>query len=182
MKYQHEQPLFVEGEIRTNSGIYIKVANPTPDMIDIDDIAHALSHQCRFAGHLPVFYSVAEHSVHCAEMLLESHPELALCGLLHDASEAYLLDIPSPIKPLLTNYYELESNIMGVIADKYGFRFPLPKPVKVVDEQMLYSEWHNIKMGGKVRYAQPWTSKLAKTKFLKMFKQLTDERVGTTNN
>ena len=72
-------------------------AGPNPDDIRIEDIAHALSNQCRFAGHAREFYSVAEHSVHVSQLCL---PEHALWGLLHDASEAYLVDLPRPLKLL----------------------------------------------------------------------------------
>jgi len=77
--------------IRTFTGKWMDVFNPTADMIDIRDIAHALACTPRFAGHLPKFYSVAQHSIMCYDMV---DKEFELVALLHDASEAYLLDIP----------------------------------------------------------------------------------------
>jgi hypothetical protein len=75
-----------ENCIRTNSGLYINVFEPTPDMISIEDIAHALSFMPRFGGHLDKFYSVAQHSVYCSFMVESIEDKKA--ALLHDASEA----------------------------------------------------------------------------------------------
>lgn len=127
--------------IRTVSGIYVNIFEPTPEMIDIKDIAHSLAHQCRFGGHLPEFYSVAQHSILCSKMV---DAENCLAALMHDASEAYLLDIPSPIKKRLTNYKELEDNLMTIIAKKYNFQWPLSNQVKEADYAMLVSEWHGL--------------------------------------
>ncbi len=133
--------LYTPGCIRTASGIYMNVFEPTPDMICIEDIAHALSHQCRFGGHLPRFYSVAQHSFLCSRLVGDTDPAEALAGLLHDAGEAYLMDMPSPIKRRLTNYKEIEDKLMMVIAQKFGFAYPLSAAVKKADEQMLQVEW-----------------------------------------
>lgn len=109
------------------------------DMICIEDIAHALSYQCRFGGHLPKFYSVAQHSLNCSYLM--DNKELKLAALLHDASEAYLLDIPRPIKQGLSNYKEIEDGLMKLIAEKFGFEYPLHSEVKKIDELMLQLEW-----------------------------------------
>lgn len=114
--------LFTANCIRTFTGKYMNVFEPTEDMICIEDVAHALSNQCRFGGHLPKFYSVAQHSLMCCEM---ATPERKLEALLHDASEAYLLDVPKPIKQRLSNYKEIEDNLMRLIAKKFGFQYPL---------------------------------------------------------
>src|SRR6266496_3875421 len=83
------------GEIILASGKWFNVFNPKPEDVDIRDIAHALSNQCRFTGHTKEFYSVAQHSVLVSTFCA---PEDAAWGLLHDASEAYLSDIASPVK------------------------------------------------------------------------------------
>lgn len=76
--------------IRTHSG-WLHVLTPTPDEIHIRDIAHALSMICRFGGHVDSFYSVAQHSV-----IVSYHvpPDMALVGLLHDAAEFAVGDLP----------------------------------------------------------------------------------------
>jgi len=135
-----EENLFTPNCIRTVSGKYVNVFEPTPDMICIEDIAHALSNQCRFGGHLPRFYSVAEHSLNCSYLI--DDPELKLEALMHDASEAYLLDIPSPIKKNLTNYKQIEDGLMKVIFEKFGLSYPLHEKVKEVDAIVLQTEWN----------------------------------------
>lgn len=87
--------------------------------IDIRDIAHALSMQCRYAGHVQRFYSVAEHSVHVARHCRQYGLEAALHGLLHDATEAYLVDVPRPVKPFLLGYKKAEAQAWAVIAERF---------------------------------------------------------------
>ena len=90
---------------------------PNPSEIDIRDIAHALSLTCRFGGHCRTFYSVAEHSIRVALEL----PEWAkLFGLLHDAHEAYLHDVPSPIKRDIQGYREIADIVQNAIECRYG--------------------------------------------------------------
>jgi 5'-deoxynucleotidase YfbR-like HD superfamily hydrolase len=81
--------------IQTYQGGCFEPFNPHPDQIHIRDIAHALALTCRFTGHCLDFYSVAQHSVMVSQIVSHKH---ALAGLLHDASEAYLTDVASPIK------------------------------------------------------------------------------------
>lgn len=123
--------------IQTYTGKKFYLVNPTEDMICIEDIAHALSMQCRFAGHINKFYSVAEHSEYVSELV---HPENRMAALLHDASEAYIADIASPFKPFLSNYKELEDNIMKVVAKKFGFKYPLVANVHEADIAQLKTE------------------------------------------
>lgn len=106
--------------IQTFTGRKFFPLDPNLNDIAIEDIAHALSNLCRFAGHVRKFYSVAQHSVlvshHC-------HPDNALAGLLHDASEAYLLDMPRPLKrhPSFEFYNDAEAVLMRAIANRFGF-------------------------------------------------------------
>lgn len=133
--------LYTPNCIRTFTGKYVNVFDIDPELICIEDIAHGLSMQCRFGGHTSVFYSVAEHCINVSLMCAYGHE---LAGLLHDASEAYLLDIPRPIKQNLPKYYEAEDNLMRVISKKFGFEYPLSKEVKQCDEIALKYEWENI--------------------------------------
>lgn len=162
--------LYTKDCIRTYTGIYMNVFEPTMEMISIEDIAHALSHQCRFGGHLPKFYSVAQHSWLC-ETLIE--PEHKLAALMHDASEAYLLDIPRPIKQRLSNYKEIEDGLMKMIAEKFQFEYPLHKRVKEIDKQMLQIEWDNLMLENKtIENFTPYSAELAKARFLESFSRL----------
>lgn len=127
----------LEPFIETFTGKKFYFLNPDPTDVDIEDIAHALSNNCRYTGHTADFYSVAEHSV-IVSLLVE--PANALAGLLHDSSEAYLTDVASPIKPYLANYRDMEDTIMKVIAAKYKFDWPLAEDIKDADAVQLKTE------------------------------------------
>ena len=128
--------------IKTRNGYFVNVFKPDPATIDIRDIAFALARMPRFGGHTNEFFSVARHSVAVHNMMQTD--ELRLCALLHDASEAYLIDIPSPIKQHLPEYKTIENGLMYVIAEKFGFQWPLPQIVKDADEIQLEAEWEEF--------------------------------------
>lgn len=132
---------YIPGEIGTFTGKLINVFNPDPELICIKDIAHALSQQCRFGGHTSQFYSVAEHSIYCSSTVTKKHK---LAALLHDASEAYLVDLPSPVKIMMPEYIDAEDRIMKVIAEKFGFEYPLSDEVKRADKKWLNHEWRGL--------------------------------------
>lgn len=159
--------LYIKDCIRTVSGIYVNVFEPTPEMFIIEDIAHALSMQCRFSGHLPKFYSVSQHSVSCS--LIAGNQ---LEALLHDASEAYLLDIPSPIKAHLADYKKIEHKVMECIASKFNFQYPLSEDTHQKDKFMLEYEWNNIMLKGAIE-VDCWDSNSAKAHFLARYHELT---------
>ena len=98
--------------IQTHLGIQFIVLEPRFENIHIGDIAHALSMNCRFNGHCKDFYSVAEHSVHVSR-ILDDDPNLALWGLLHDASEAYITDLPRPVKNAMPQFEEIEERYLS---------------------------------------------------------------------
>ncbi len=103
--------------IETFTGKKTDFLSPDPNAINIQDIAHGLSQVCRFSGQCSHFYSVAQHSLN---MAIELHkrgcgPRLLLLGLLHDASEAYIGDVPSPLKQLLPAYREIEKTVQLTI-------------------------------------------------------------------
>lgn len=124
--------------IETFSGKMLDYENPTEDMIDIVDIAHALSQICRFTGHCKQHYNVAQHSYHTSFLV---EPEHALQALLHDATEAYIGDLNSPLKSLVAGYREIEERVWSVIARKFGVAKKLHSSVKRADLIMLKSEY-----------------------------------------
>jgi hypothetical protein len=135
--------MIVEGDyIETASGKLFYFLDPQPDMLDIKDIAHALSMNCRYTGQCSKFYSVAEHS-YLVSLLLEG-TGYELDGLLHDASEAYIADIASPVKGFLESYKDMEDRIQGAIFNKYSLEYPLHPAVKHCDTVMLSTEAHYL--------------------------------------
>src|SRR5688572_22740658 len=87
-----------------------------PDDICIEDIAHGLAGEGRFGNQAPRRISVAEHSLMVSHLVPSKY---ALWGLLHDASEAYIKDIPSPVKAYLLDYKIMEEALMAVIAEVF---------------------------------------------------------------
>ena len=132
------------GWIQTYTGVTFYPLDPRPDEVRIEDIAHSLSNQCRFAGHCRQFYSVAEHSVRVSLALAQ---RLALWGLMHDAAEAYLVDLPRPIKryaefgPL---YQSIESNLMLTVCERFGLHPNMPISVKRMDTRLLVTEKRDL--------------------------------------
>lgn len=160
--------VIVPGEIRTYTGVVINILDPKPEQILIEDIAHALSNLCRFNGHTAKFYSVAQHSLDVMELTRDEHK---LTALLHDASEAYLVDVPSPIKALLPEYKAIEDKIMRVIAQKFGITYPLPEIVHQADKEWLKHEWENLMVANNWATLDPFDAKFL---FLEAFDSLTN--------
>lgn len=130
--------------IRTASGIEFYPLDPRPEEIMLEDIAHALSHQCRWSGHTRVFYSVAEHCVRVSRLCDRAD---ALWGLLHDASEAYLVDVARPVKnsPEMSEYRNAERRLQLAIAHRFRL-IPrvIPFSVTVADDIALYIESRDL--------------------------------------
>jgi hypothetical protein len=103
--------------ITTYSGRRVDLLAPTADDVDFVDIAHALSMVCRFGGHCGRFLSVAEHCLLVSALL---PPRLALVGLLHDAHEAYLGDVVTPLKRVLPGYVEIARRWDEAISEKFN--------------------------------------------------------------
>jgi hypothetical protein len=127
--------------IQTYSGIQFWDP-PTPAMVVIDDIAHALSMNCRYAGHTHQFYSVAQHSCLMHDKLREVTDlrEILLWSLVHDATEAYIADIPRPFKPLIQGYADIEEKLMQVVALRFDLEYPMPDIVHRYDGLILFNE------------------------------------------
>lgn len=134
----------------TISGM-IDLMDPHPDDVQLDDIGKALANISRWGGQTRHYYSVAEHSIRVA-MLVEPHHRLQ--ALLHDAAEAYLGDIPTPIKQRLqfrtqdargvtiASFDAVESNLLGVILRKFASVNCLHPTVHEADRIML--EWERV--------------------------------------
>lgn len=147
--------IFQTNKIRTCSGKYIDPFDPDPEMIDIEDIVWSLSRIQRFLGHTTLPYSVAQHCLMVSDLVPEEHK---LAALLHDSSEAYLCDIPTPIKYRMTEYCEREANLLEVISQKYGFQFPFSDEIKKADTEALVHEWHAYMIGDKPKSNYYWMS------------------------
>lgn len=133
----------------TYSGEHVTPLDPKAEQIHIIDIAHALSLLSRAGGHLKHFYTVAQHSLNCANEAEARGYSARVClaCLLHDASEAYLSDIVRPIKDALTNYLKIEKSLQECIYQKYGLGDLTDEErqfVKNVDDDVLYHEFLNI--------------------------------------
>lgn len=127
--------------IQTYQGGQMYPLDPDPAEIDIQDIAHALSNLCRFNGHVKTFYSVAEHCCHVSDLFVS--PAMRLEGLLHDASEAYLCDMPRPMKRsegFADVYLTAESKLMHTIAVRFGVTWPTPTFIMMADNRVLGTE------------------------------------------
>lgn len=128
--------------------------DPWPEDIAIQDIAHALSLECRFGGHCRVHYSVAQHSIHVSEIMEKRFgcaavPGALLAGLLHDASEAYLKDVVHPLKrsPVMAGYRQLEEHLQRLILATFGVHRHFERhatPIKQADMVALATEARDL--------------------------------------
>lgn len=150
MSYEHPRC----GWMQTASGLVFVPAAPTPDTITIGDIAASLSKLCRFGGHCSEFYSVAEHSVLVS---LAVPREFALQGLMHDATEAYVVDVPRAVKQMLGDVYaQAEARVWQVIAAKFGLPLALDPSVKRADDAVLLAEKEVLMRGGPTNMPDGW--------------------------
>ena len=152
------------------SGILFNVLDPELWMFNIEDIAHALSKECRYANHIDSHLSVSEHSVGVCNRMTNG---LKLPALLHDASEYVLKDLPKPIKMLLPDYQKLELRYQTLIYER--FRCPLTseqdyRTIKQADVAEYEAEQENNCMG-------KWTEVEAELRFLDTFERLIGERI-----
>lgn len=131
--------------IQTHSGAKFWPLEPDPEDVWIHDIAHALARINRFCGHTRVPYSVAQHSVWVASRVPR---EVALEGLLHDASEAYLADVAKPVKYLIPEFMEAEHRLERCIAKRFHLRYPWPQEVHAADVKALATEARDLLPGG----------------------------------
>lgn len=169
--------------MQTYTGRKFFPMDPKPNEVCIRDIAHSLSLQCRYAGHCRRFYSVAEHCVHIARWLVGIDRSAALFGLLHDASEAFLIDVPRPVKPFLSGYRDAEAKVMAAVCQRFGLPLEMPAAVHEADERIIADElvnlvpmsWHARHTDGLGVTLQYWSPAEAEEEFLETFKALTGE-------
>lgn len=177
--------------IQCYSGIRFWPLDPRPEDVRIDDIAFALAHTNRFNGHCGT-YSVGEHSVRVSWLLGErgADRKLALAGLLHDAAEAYVSDLPRPLKQSFRSlgfnaYDDAETAVIGAIETAFGLPVGIcsSSSVKHADAVLLATERrdlfrHTLPWGAlpeplSERIA-PWPVDAVTRVFLERFSELTD--------
>jgi hypothetical protein len=177
--------------ICTFTGVAFFPLDPSADEVRIEDVAHALSNKCRFNGMVTRFYSVAEHSVRVANLLVSSGAarDTVLAGLLHDGSEAYLPDVPGPVKlsPVFRDVWgPIEERVQVAVNRAFGLSQPhiahLHPSIKVADRQMLATEKRDLMNAAKYEWAGlpeplddtivPWSPTVAEVRFLSLFRDL----------
>lgn len=163
-------------------GDFFDLANPEVNNYDIEVIAHALGRINRYTGHIAGdYYSVAEHSVYVSKAVPARY---ALEGLLHDASEAFVGDVSSPLKKLLPEYQDIEEEIQAEIAKRFNLRWPFPEEIHLADKRVYWSErrtvapgpdglWHQDLRASRKIIPEGWPPKKATKEFLKRFRELT---------
>lgn len=134
--------------LRMCSDRLVNVFELKPEDICIEDIAHSLGHQCRYGGHTKFHYSVAQHCVYVAATVLNmsGSSSLALMALLHDASEAYLTDLPRPLKdlPVFDFYRDLENQVQRKIMKAFNLPVELDPLVMQIDREILTYECQQL--------------------------------------
>lgn len=132
----------------TSTGRKFYPLDPRPEDFDPRDIAHALALENRYCGHLPKPYSVAQHSMMAREIVRDyfvAPSDVQLAALLHDAAEAYIKDIPRPLKRALgESYRKIEHSVEAAIAQRFGLKLPMSPLVKRADNICLAVERRDL--------------------------------------
>lgn len=167
-----------DGWFLTYTGRRFFPYNPAPCDVCIEDIAHALANTCRFNGHVRTFYSVAQHSVHVAEVCT---PGPSFQALMHDATEAYVGDMIRPLKVGLPEYKAVEEMVWRAICARFGMCPDMHWLVKRADNILLMTERRDLlrstgpKWDGSDEYPPlpqkivPWSPDWAEDQFLQRF-------------
>ncbi len=136
----------VSDYIQTRSGKKFHFMNPRPEEVDIEDIAYALAHTTRWGGHCDPPITVAQHCVLVSRLLRDGRCSamVQMQGLLHDAAEAYIPDIPSPIKPYLKDLAGIDWYIERAICEAFGVHHPFDPAVKRADVESYRWEYRDL--------------------------------------
>lgn len=173
-----------ESCITTASGKFFDILKPEEYEFDIEEIATSLSNICRYTGHVNRFYSVAEHSVLVSRLVPD---RLRLAALLHDASEAYVGDVSSPLKKLLPEYKQIEVNVQKALAKSFGLEEDAfeHKDIHEADKRMYWQErqsvadngirdklWHQDLRATRKVEAMGMNPNMARRMFIKRYREL----------
>lgn len=169
-----------KGGIMVRTGRMVDPSAMTGDDVTIEDIAHALACSNRFGGHVSQPYSVAQHSVLVAKVLPD---ELKLRGLLHDGHEAYVVDLPRPLKAHLPDYRKMEAKAEQAVHDHFRLGPDPAGAVRVADCRLLTTEARHFGLSWWSWYSaefppfeglltRVWGWKEAKRRFLNEFDRL----------
>lgn len=180
--------------IETYTGRPFWPLQPSSVGLSIIDIAHALSNQCRYSGHVAWFYSTAQHCCLLADYCIAQglSPLVALQLLMHDAAEAYLVDVPRPVKQFMPQYRQWDHAVNVVIRDWMNWgSLPLPDVQDdfdsriIVDERLALmsrsgNDWghRGEALGVKI---ERWSPEKAEREFLTRYAALTFEVYGFHN-
>lgn len=150
-----KDPYLGKGFIETYSGHRFSFEEP---VFDVDDIIHALANTCRYGGHCSHFYSVAEHSCLVAAIMRERNLGDPREGLLHDATEAYLSDVPAPFKQYLPEWRAIDDDLDAKLREFFGIG-PHTDGMKEADRIALFIEATFLMADGGACYHDPWDLK-----------------------
>lgn len=164
--------------ITTFSGLKFDFNDPKPDQVSLTDIIYALSFTNRWGGHARPAISVAQHSVMVAERLgkVGASPMVQLQGLFHDAAEAYLGDIPTPIKAFMPQYQAMEILVEAAIFQAFGIDYPMDPHVHLIDVELRNWEYRDNMNGealplpvGNPPTFPNWTPVEAQERFISLY-------------
>lgn len=152
--------------IQTASGEKFYPFKPNSEKILIEDIAHALSQQCRFSGHTSwkgkmKHYSVAQHSLYCSYIC-----KYPLWALLHDATEVYSVDVPTPIKRRMPEFKEMEDKIEKAIARRFNLK--MPRPIEVKESDIISFNIERALLMQKDEYSEEYKTYIKDEKFMEI--------------
>lgn len=130
---------------QTYSGRRMSILNPQPEDIYIEDIAAAISKQCRFNGHCKSFYSVGQHCIYGSELAFKYYDrEVAKEFLLHDATEAFVGDLVRPVKVHLPEFETIEQRFWKAIATRFNLPLLMSEECKYIDDVMVTWEKRDL--------------------------------------